>query len=168
MSGGQEKSFIILGPKLSGSKAQQYYGDKQRQIRIEPIDYIKSSWVIFQPLSKILDLLTMLPDISRCQFPDISGYQIFSSFLKIIWPGLDMICNFWHFSILCPEAWDQLKNRCIRTELWPQGANISLDSHPLGFLERCGDWLCTFSASYRNSMNHSVEKFYSCRVYLRY
>ena len=41
MSGGQEKNFSTLGPKLSGSKAQQYYGDKQRQIRIEPIDYMR-------------------------------------------------------------------------------------------------------------------------------
>ena len=41
MSGGQEKNFSSLGPKLSGSKAQQYYGDKQRQIRIEPIDYMR-------------------------------------------------------------------------------------------------------------------------------
>ena len=40
MSGGQEKDFSTLGPKLRGSKAQQYYGDKQRQIRIEVIDYI--------------------------------------------------------------------------------------------------------------------------------
>ena len=39
MSGGQEKNFSILGPKLSDSKAQQCYGDKQRQIRIEIIDY---------------------------------------------------------------------------------------------------------------------------------
>ena len=39
MSGGQKKKFSILGPKLSDSKAQQCYGDKQRQIRIEIIDY---------------------------------------------------------------------------------------------------------------------------------
>ena len=39
MSGGQEKNFSTLGPKLRGSKAQQDYGDKQRQICIEPIDY---------------------------------------------------------------------------------------------------------------------------------
>ena len=39
MTGGQEKNFSTLGPKLSGSKAQQYYGDKQRQIRIEMIVY---------------------------------------------------------------------------------------------------------------------------------
>ena len=39
MSGGQEKNFSTLGPKLRGSKAQQYYGDKQRQIRIEVIVY---------------------------------------------------------------------------------------------------------------------------------
>ena len=39
MSRGQEKIFSTLGPKLSGSKAQQYYGDKPRQIRLEPIDY---------------------------------------------------------------------------------------------------------------------------------
>ena len=39
MLGGQEKNFSTLGPKLRGSKAQQYYGDKQRQIRIEMIVY---------------------------------------------------------------------------------------------------------------------------------
>ena len=39
MSGGQEKNFSTLGPKLRGSKAQQDYGDKQRQICIELIDY---------------------------------------------------------------------------------------------------------------------------------
>ena len=38
MSGGQEKNFSILGPKLRGSKAQQYYGDKLLQIRAETID----------------------------------------------------------------------------------------------------------------------------------
>ena len=118
----------------------------------------------------------MFPDISRCQFPDISGYQIYSSFLKTIWPGLDMICNFWHFiSILCPEAWDRsrLENRCIRTELWPQGANISLDSCPLGFWVRCGDEE-TDCAHFLHPIGiqwiiqPSVEKFYSCRVYLWY
>ena len=49
MSGGQEKNFSTLGPKLSSSKAQQYYGDKQRQISIEPIDYVHQSlslWLI--------------------------------------------------------------------------------------------------------------------------
>ena len=40
MSGGQEKNFSTLGPKLRENRAQQYYGDKQRQIRIEPIDYV--------------------------------------------------------------------------------------------------------------------------------
>ena len=39
MSGGQEKIFSILGPKLSDSKAQQYYWDKIIQIRVEQIDY---------------------------------------------------------------------------------------------------------------------------------
>ena len=39
MSGGQEKNFSTLGPKLRVSKAQQDYGDKQRQICIELIDY---------------------------------------------------------------------------------------------------------------------------------
>ena len=39
MSGGQEKNFSTLGPKLRGNKAQQDYGDKQRQICIEIIDY---------------------------------------------------------------------------------------------------------------------------------
>ena len=42
MSGGQEKNFSTLGPKLRGSKAQQDYGDKQRQICIELIDYTVS------------------------------------------------------------------------------------------------------------------------------
>ena len=40
MSGGQEKNFSTLGPKLRGNKAQQDYGDKQRQICIEVIDYV--------------------------------------------------------------------------------------------------------------------------------
>ena len=40
MSGGQEKIFSILGPKLSGSKAKQYYRDKLLQIRVEMTDYI--------------------------------------------------------------------------------------------------------------------------------
>ena len=39
MSGGQEKNFNTLGPKLRGNKAQQDYIDKQRQICIEVIDY---------------------------------------------------------------------------------------------------------------------------------
>jgi len=47
MSGGQEKNFSTLGPKLRGSKAQQYYGDKQRQIRTELIDYLKLEKIMF-------------------------------------------------------------------------------------------------------------------------
>ena len=39
MTGGQEKNFSTLGPKLRENRAQQYYGDKQRQIRVENIDY---------------------------------------------------------------------------------------------------------------------------------
>ena len=39
MSGGQEKIFSILGPKLSESNAHQYYWDKIIQIRAEQIDY---------------------------------------------------------------------------------------------------------------------------------
>ena len=39
MSGGQEKNFSTLGPKLKVNKAQQDYGDKQRQIFIEVINY---------------------------------------------------------------------------------------------------------------------------------
>ena len=39
MSGGQEKNFSTLGPKLRVSKAQQDYGDKQPQICIEVINY---------------------------------------------------------------------------------------------------------------------------------
>ena len=38
MPGVQEKSFSTLGPKLSENKAQQYYGDKTLQTRIEVID----------------------------------------------------------------------------------------------------------------------------------
>ena len=38
MSKGQEKNFSILGPKLIGSKAQQYYRDKLLQIRVEMND----------------------------------------------------------------------------------------------------------------------------------
>ena len=38
MSGGQGKIFSILGPKLRGSKAQQYYRDKLLQIRVEMTD----------------------------------------------------------------------------------------------------------------------------------
>ena len=34
----RKKLFSILGPKLSGSKAQQYYRDKILQIRVEGID----------------------------------------------------------------------------------------------------------------------------------
>ena len=44
MSGGQEKNFSTLGPKLRESKAQQDHGDKQRQIRIEVIDYIEQGF----------------------------------------------------------------------------------------------------------------------------
>ena len=40
MSGAQGKIFSILGPKLSGSKAQQYYRDKLLKIRVEMTDYI--------------------------------------------------------------------------------------------------------------------------------
>ena len=40
MSGGQEKNVSTLGPKLKVSKAQQDYGDKQRQICIEVINYL--------------------------------------------------------------------------------------------------------------------------------
>ena len=39
MSGGQGKIFSILGPKLSGSKAQQYYRDKLLKICVEMTDY---------------------------------------------------------------------------------------------------------------------------------
>ena len=37
MSGDQEIIFSILGPKLSGSKAQQYYREKLVEIQIEMI-----------------------------------------------------------------------------------------------------------------------------------
>ena len=40
MSGGQEKNFSTLGPKLSDSKALQYYGDKLLQICVQPVDYL--------------------------------------------------------------------------------------------------------------------------------
>ena len=47
MSGGQEKNFSTLGPKLRGNKAQQDYGDKQRQICIEIIDYLLCRFVVY-------------------------------------------------------------------------------------------------------------------------
>ena len=49
MSGGQEKNFSILGPKLSESKAQQNYGDKTLQTRVQEIDYLSSAfkeWIL--------------------------------------------------------------------------------------------------------------------------
>ena len=39
MSGGQGKSFIILGSKLRESIAQQYYGDKYVEFCVQTIDY---------------------------------------------------------------------------------------------------------------------------------
>ena len=39
MTGGQEKNFSTLGPKLRDNRAQQYYGDKTLQIRVELSDY---------------------------------------------------------------------------------------------------------------------------------
>ena len=38
MTGGQEKNFSTLGPKLRENRAQQYYGDKSLQIRVELSD----------------------------------------------------------------------------------------------------------------------------------
>ena len=43
MSGGQEKNFSTLGPKLRENRAQQYYGDKTLQIRVVVSDY--TGWV---------------------------------------------------------------------------------------------------------------------------
>ena len=50
MSGGHEKNFSILGPKLSGSKAQQYYRDKLLQICVEMTDYVSAKY-IYKPYS---------------------------------------------------------------------------------------------------------------------
>ena len=51
MSGGHEKIFSILGPKLSESKAQQYYRDKILQIRVEGIDYLRQQyWIVYNPV----------------------------------------------------------------------------------------------------------------------
>ena len=41
MTGGQEKNFSTLGPKLRDNRAQQYYGDKTLQIRVEMSDYCR-------------------------------------------------------------------------------------------------------------------------------
>ena len=41
MTGGQEKNFSSLGPKLRDNRAQQYYGDKTLQIRVVLSDYKK-------------------------------------------------------------------------------------------------------------------------------
>ena len=51
MSGGQEKNFSTLGPKLRGNKAQQDNGDKQRQICIEVINYVCMSFTTFKHLN---------------------------------------------------------------------------------------------------------------------
>ena len=59
MSGGQEKNFSTLGPKLRGNKAQQDYGDKQRQICIEVIDYF----------------VVLLVDITSVDISQIITYQ---------------------------------------------------------------------------------------------
>ena len=40
MTGGQEKNFSTLGPKLRENRARQYYGDKSLQIRVETTNYI--------------------------------------------------------------------------------------------------------------------------------
>ena len=39
MTGGQEKNFSTLGPKLRENRARQYYGDKSLQIRVETTNY---------------------------------------------------------------------------------------------------------------------------------
>ena len=44
MTGGQEKNFSTLGPKLRENRAQQYYGDKTLQIRVEVSDYTQYKW----------------------------------------------------------------------------------------------------------------------------
>ena len=44
MSVDQEKNFSILGPKLSGSKAHQYYREKPLQIYLRVIDYLGFCW----------------------------------------------------------------------------------------------------------------------------
>ena len=56
MTGGQEKNFSTLGPKLRDNRAQQYYGDKSLQIRVGTTNYyclrqdgLKSiQWIISQ------------------------------------------------------------------------------------------------------------------------
>ena len=40
MTGGQEKNFSTLGPKLRENRARQYYGDKSLQIRVETTNYL--------------------------------------------------------------------------------------------------------------------------------
>ena len=40
MTGGQEKNFSTLGPKLRDNRAKQYYGDKTLQIRVETTNYL--------------------------------------------------------------------------------------------------------------------------------
>ena len=45
MTGGQEKNFSSLGPKLRENRAQQYYGDKSLQICVETINYIEAPYL---------------------------------------------------------------------------------------------------------------------------
>ena len=51
MTGGQEKKFSTLGPKLRENRARQYYGDKSLQIRVETTNYSQ----VYQSMAKAMD-----------------------------------------------------------------------------------------------------------------
>ena len=78
MSGGQEKNFSTLGPKLRGNKAQQDYGDKQRQICIEVIDYLALSLVVNLQgvLKPYLGLDLIDPSLVTFKVAHIISYQM--------------------------------------------------------------------------------------------
>ena len=133
---------------------------------------IKTGWVIFfYPSTYFSELLTIFPgpDISRCQFPDISGYQICSFSENNLTKSLDMTCNFWHFSIqwllLWPEAGDfkPLHQDRIVAARCKYFLRLST-SWIFNEMRRCDaarNWLCKFLHPIGILWISSVGKFYS-------
>ena len=117
------------------------------------------------------ELLTIFPgpDISRCQFPDISGYQICSFSENNLTKSLDMTCTFWHFSIhwllLWPEAGDfkPLHQDRIVAARCKYFFRLST-SWIFNEMRRCDaarNWLCKFLHPIGILWISSVGKFYS-------
>ena len=115
---------------------------------------VKPSWVVFSPRTEILDLLTVFPgpDVSRCQFPDISENQICSfSENNSSWSRHDLhLLNISAFSDSALSLGrSQLEDRCIRSQdKNGRKVQIFLETRILyrilREMRRWGDWLCTF------------------------